>query len=372
VSAQVLDRRALNRALLARQLLLERSSMPPLAAIEHLVGMQAQLPTPPYYGLWTRLARFDPDEVSQLFLDRQVVRIALMRSTVHLVSATDCLALRPVLKQAVERGMTPGSPYGKALVDVDLAELAVMGRDLVERNPLTGQEIGQALQQRWPDVDISALVFAVRALVPLVQVPPRGTWGGVGQSRCTSVEAWTGRSLAEPDVAAMVRRYLAAYGPAGVRDVQAWSGLTGLSRVLKELRPELCTFQDEAGVELFDLPDAPRPSPDTAAPVRLLPDFDGILLSHFDRSRVFTPGHRSLIFTNNGIIRSSVLIDGFVRALWSMTTVKDTATMVVRPLPPVGRTIITKRDQAAVIREGLKLLEFAAPGRTHDVRFEDA
>src|SRR6195952_1901056 len=168
----VLSRRALNRALLARQLLLERSTMSPLAAIEHLVGMQAQLPTPPYFGLWTRLVDFSPDQLSQLFLDRKVVRIALMRSTVHLVSSADCLALRAGLQQAVGRGMTPGSPYGKALAGVDLAELAGLGRKLVEANPMTGAEIGAALQQRWPQIDAAALAFAARALIPLVQVPP--------------------------------------------------------------------------------------------------------------------------------------------------------------------------------------------------------
>jgi hypothetical protein len=371
VTAQVLDRRALNRALLARQLLLERSPMRPLAAIEHLVGMQAQLPTPPYYGLWTRLTDFVPDELSAHFVDRSVVRIALMRSTVHLVSSADCLELRPTLRQVVERGMTPGSPYGKALVDVDPVELATLGREAVERRPLTGAEIGLELQERWPGVDVRALAFGVRAFVPLVQVPPRGTWGGVGQSRCTSAEQWLGRRLAEPDVGKMVRRYLGGYGPASVRDAQAWSGLTGLGPVFESLRPELVTFVDESGVELFDLPDAPRPPADTPAPVRLLPDFDGILLSHYDRVRMFAPRHKTSIFTKNGIIRASVLIDGFVGATWSLVMSKVAATVLVQPLPPIDRSVITKRDRAAAVREGLKLVKWAAPGRSHEVRFTD-
>ena len=236
---EVLSRRELNRALLARQLLLERSTMSPLAAIEQLVGMQAQLPTPPYYGLWTRLAGFDPAELSQLFLDRQVVRLAMMRSTVHLVSSRDCLGLRAVLQPAVGRGMTPGSPYGRALTGVDLVELARLGREMIEREPLTGTEIGTGLQQRFPGVDSTALAFAVRALVPSVQVPPRGTWGGVGQSRCTSAEHWIGDRLGEPNPVQLVRRYLAGYGPASVRDAQAWSGLTGLGSTFESLRPEL-------------------------------------------------------------------------------------------------------------------------------------
>lgn len=367
VVQQVLDRRALNRALLARQLLLERSELSPLAAIEHLVGMQAQLPTPPYFGLWTRLEHFDPHELSQLYLDREVVRIALMRSTVHLVSARDCLALRPALAQAVGRGLTPGSPYGKALAGVDLAELAVLGRALVEANPLTGNEVAIALQKRWPRLDLRALAFAVRATVPLVQVPPRGLWGGVGPSRTTSAEAWLGRPMTEPDVAQLVRRYLAAYGPATVRDAQAWSGLTGLKSVFKNLADDLVTFRDESEAELFDLPDAPRPASDSAVPIRFLPDFDQILLAHADRSRMFPPEHRMLIFTNNGIIRASVLIDGFARALWDIKQDKESATLVVTALPQIDGQVVTRQHRMEIQREGKRLLAFAVPGKSHHI-----
>ena len=366
---EVLSRRALNRALLARQLLLERSPLSPLAAIEHLVGMQAQLPTPPYFGLWTRLAGFDPAELSQLFLDRRVVRLAMMRSTVHLVSSRDCLGLRSALQPAVGRGMTPGSPYGKALKGVDLTELAELGRAAIERNPMSGNEIGAELEQRWPGVDRTALAFAVRALVPSVQVPPRGTWGGVGQSRCTSAESWLGAPLREPNLVDLVRRYLAGYGPASVRDAQAWSGLTGLSSVFDALRPELQTFRDEQDVELFDVPDAPRPAADLPVPVRFLPDFDAILLSHFDRARIFEPEHRTLIFSNNGIIRASVLVDGFVRALWKVETSKNAATVAVTPLPAGTSRPLTKRDQSGIAREARLLLAFSNPGLSHKVRF---
>lgn len=372
MTAEVLDRRRLNRALLARQLLLERSPMGPLAAIEHLVGMQAQLPMPPYFGLWTRLAGFDPGELSALFVDRQVVRIALMRSTVHLVSSRDALLLRAMLGPVVRRGMTPGSPYGKALLGVDLTELASLGRDLIERAPLAGSEIGAALQSRWPGVDRVALAFAVRALVPSVQVPPRGTWRGVGQSRTTSIEHWLGRPLGEPDLAALVRRYLAGYGPAGVRDAQAWSGLTGLRATFDALRDELVTFRDTSGVELFDLPEAPRPPGDTPAPVRLLPDFDAILLSHLDRSRIFAQHHKPLLFGVNGIIRSTVLIDGFVRALWSTRSDKGLATLLITPLPTDGQGRLGRRDRAAVLREARALLAFAEPGKQHEVLFAES
>ncbi len=244
--------------------------------------------------------------------------------------------------------------------------MARLGRALVERQPLTGSEIGAALQERWPGVDARSLAFAVRAKVPLVQVPPRGLWRGVGRSRCTSAEKCLDRPQAQPDVAEMVRRYLAAYGPAGVRDAQAWSGLTGLGPVFADLRPGLRTFRDESGVELFDVPDAPRPSADTPSPVRLLPDFDSILISHQDRTRIFAAEHRQLIFTNNGIVHSSLLIDGFVRALWSITTEKETARLLRRPLPGVA---IGESHEAAIDAEARELLAFAAPGKLGHVAF---
>lgn len=360
----VLDDRALNRALLSRQLLLERSPHSPLAAIEHLVGLQAQLPMPPYFGLWARLAKFDPEELSRLYADRRVVRIAAMRSTVHLISADDCLRLRPVMQPASYRAMTPRSRYGRALAGVDLDELERLGRQLVEAEPQTGAQIAASLALRWPGVDADALAFGVRARVPLVQVPPRGQWRRSGQARLTSAEHWIGRPLQPPDVAAVVRRYLAAYGPAGVADAQVWSGLSGLRSVFESLRTELLTFRSESGAELFDLPDAPRPSGELPAPVRLLPEFDNILLSHDERSRIYRPVHRRLIFTVNGIIHPTVLVDGFVRAVWKLRTTTRSASIEVSllPGPALGR-----RDRAAIDREARALLAQCAPGSSYEV-----
>ena len=360
----VLDDRALNRALLARQLLLERSPLRPLAAIEHLVGLQSQLPTPPYFGLWARLADFDPEELSGLYVDRRVVRVSLMRSTVHLVSAEDCLALRPVMQPAQYRAMTPGSRYGRALAEVDLDELEQLTRELVDTTPSTGAQIAAALGTRWPGVAADALAYAARTRVALVQVPPRGQWRRSGQARCTSAEHWLGRPLVRPDLPAVVRRYLAGYGPAGVADAQSWCGLSGLRPVFEALRGELLTFRSPAGTELFDLPDAPRPPGDRPAPVRLLPEFDNILLSHAERSRMFDPAHRRLIFTDNGIIHASVLVDGFVRATWQWVATAKAASIEVRllPGPPLAAP-----NRAAVEREAADLLARAAPGVAHEV-----
>jgi len=354
----VLTTRAVNRALIARQRLLRRDTSSALDAIEHLVGMQSQAPNPPYIGLWTRLEQFRHDDLSTLMLDRKAVRIALMRSTIHLVSADDCRRLRPLLQPVIERDFN--SAYTKLLAGLDPSEVTTAGRELVEERPRTFSELGASLQARWPDRDRQALSQAVRTFVPLVQVPPRGLWGQSGQSLHTSAEAWLGQSLAQsPDPGELFLRYLAAFGPASVRDAQAWSGYTGLQAVADRLRPELVTFRDEQGRELFDLPEAPRPDPATPVPVRFLPEFDNILLSHADRTRIISAEHRARVFTNNGIIRGTVLIDGFVGATWKISRASGAATLTVDLFADTSES-----NREAIVDEGERLLRFAAEEAT--------
>jgi hypothetical protein len=368
-----LSLRALNRALLGRQLLLRRDPLPGapgpragrvIETVEHLVGLQAQAPFPPYYGLWSRLDGFAPGDLSSLILDRRVVRIALMRGTIHLVSADDCLALRPALQQVLERGLRAN--FGRQLTDVGRAELARAGRALVEDRPMTFSEIGNALKSRWPQYPPNALAQGVRALVPLVQVPPRAVWGRAGQAAHTSAEAWLGRPLAasaSPDQ--MVLRYIAAFGPATIADAQAWSGLTGLREVAERLRTQLRTFRDEQGRELFDLPGAPRPDPDTPAPVRLVAEFDNLVLSHGDRSRVISEPDRQRLYTKNGIFPGTVLIDGFARGMWRVALARRAAVLTIELF---GNADGPDRD--AVTAEGERLLEFAALGTPdREIRF---
>jgi len=384
-SARVLSVRAVNRALLARQLLLERQVLPAgpertaqvVRTIEHLVGLQAQAPFPPYYGLHSRLDGFLPEDLAALITDRSVVRIAVMRGTIHLVSARDCLPLRQLVQPVIERGMR--GAFGRQLAGVDPGELAAAGRRLVETEPMSFAQLGQALVAHWPDHPPAALAQGVRAYVPLVQVPPRAVWGQAGQALHTSAEHWLGprRPSGGPgypvpapgpaELARLVTRYLGAFGPATVRDVQAWSGLTGLKEVLEQLRPSLITFRNEPGAELFDLPAAPRPGEDTPAPVRLVAEYDNLVLSHAERSRVISPGATRRLSTINGVIPGSVLIDGFVAGMWRLTRSRLEAAVTIEMFGPARGGDAAQRD--AVTVEAERVLAFGAPGVTHDVRF---
>lgn len=358
----MLGPRELNRALLERQLLIERRRLPAIEVIERLVGMQSQAPRPPYMGLWTRIEDFRTEELSRLIEERRAVRIALMRGTIHLVSARDCLILRPLIQPVLDRALK--TTYGPGLAGVDLAELAARGRALVEERPLSFGDLGAGLAPRWPDRAPSDLAQGVRALVPLVQVPPRGLWGVSGQATHTSAEKWLSAALdTAPAADEIVLRYLAAFGPATVKDMQAWSGLTRLREIAERLRPRLVVFRDEHGTELFDLPDAPRPDPETPIGPRLVAEFDNLLLSHADRSRIFDDTRRRLIMTVNGIIRGTVLIDGFVAGTWKIREEKGTAVAEVAPFEPFSAS-----DSEVVEAEGDRLLSFASTTDTRQVR----
>jgi hypothetical protein len=298
-----------------------------------------------------------------LVSERRVVRIALMRATIHLVTARDCLALRPVLQSVLDRNLYVGSPYGRRIAGVDTEALVAAGRSLVEERPRTSADLGRRLMEQWPDRDATALAYAIRNLVPLVQVPPRGIWGKSGRALCTTAEAWLDRPLgtdASPDT--MILRYLAAFGPATVMDMQAWSGLTRLRDVIERLRPRLRTFHDEHGRDLIDLPDAPRPDPDTRAPPRFLPEYDNVFLAHADRARIVGDDRRT--WQASTVATTTVLIDGFMCGTWKIKRQGVTATLIVAPLRRLSKT-----DAAAVTREGARLLAFAAgDAETHDVR----
>ncbi|GGX22962.1 hypothetical protein GCM10010297_50230 [Streptomyces malachitofuscus] len=353
-----LGTRALNRATLERQLLLRRSPMSAQDAVGHLLGLQAQNVKPPYYALAARLDGFTPEALSRPMADREVVRIVTMRSTIHTHTAHDCLTLRPLVQPARDRELTQ---FRKGLTGVDLDRLAALARDLVEAEPRTMKQLREELLKEWPDADPGALAVAARCKLPLVQITPRGLWGRSGQVALTTAQHWLGRP-AEPTPTTpdeTVLRYLAAFGPASVKDMQTWAGLTRLREAFERLRPRLVTFRDEAGTELFDLPDAPRPDPGTPAPPRFLPEFDNLLLSHADRTRVVPPEFRGRSWQGN-IAYRTFLVDGFLAGLWRL----DEDALVIEPF---GRLGGGQREEVAA--EGERMLKVMHPETAYDIRF---
>lgn len=353
--SKILSNRELNRSLLARQMLLSRVKLPVLEAIEKLVGLQAQSQNAPYFGLWSRIDAFRHEELSGLLKNKQVVRMALMRSTLHLVSSRDALQLRPLLQPVMDRSLR--GAFGKQLNGIDQEALASAGRELVEKKPMTFNEMGKRLCEHSPGLAPEAAAGVVRNKVPLVQIPPRGIWGESGQAVHTSAEAWLGQPLSSsPEPEWLIRSYLFAFGPATVKDIQVWSGLTRINEVIRSLRPYLITFRNERGEELFDLPDAPRPEADTPSEPRFLGEFDNMLLSYADRSRIMDEVYRKRVFTSNGIIRATFLIDGFVAGTWKLTSGNDGAELHVEPFRK-----LTQHELDALSKEGASMLQFAVP-----------
>jgi len=372
-----LSPRALNRAALHRQLLLDRAPLTALQAVGHLAGLQAQAPLAPYVGLWTRLAGFRHEELKELITERAVLRAHLMRNTVHLVDAGDYLRFRPLYQPVLARHLAGN--FGKNLIGVDLAELAAVAADLLGQTPLTRVELGARLAPRWPDHDPASLAYAASHLLPLVQVPPRGLWGEPNHRAAFMLaNAWlAGRDpSASPSpplgldptpmeqstmLEQLVLRYLAAYGPASVADAQAWSGLSRLREVTDRLGSRLRAFTGPDGADLLDLPDAPRPDPDVPAPPRFLPEYDNLLLSYAERSRVIPHRRPVPLPPGHGATVGTLLIDGLWQADWKISQ----GVLEIEPFISLGPA-----DRDAVAAEGQRLLGFAAPAiAVRDVRF---
>ncbi len=348
----VLDRRTLNRSLLARQLLLERVDLPPVDAVEHLVGMQAQVPLDPYVGLWSRLRAFDPDALGKALLDRRLVRMTLMRATLHLVSAEDGLSMRPVLQAPIERAFA-SSPFAAHLSGLELGPVISRGVELVEHEPLSIRQLAAALSEDWPDHDANSLAYALRYLLPLVQVTPRGVWGKALQPKLTTLDGWLGRPAAPAlSVDEFVIRYLRAFGPASVADIRAWSWLGGVRAIVDRLRSNLCVYRDEHGRELYDVRDGMFCDSAAPAPVRFLPQYDNLFLAHADRARIMD----GIKWDSSFMHRGAVFVDGFLSGAWKLSEQKRESTLVVEL-----RTRVTGTERQQVRREAERLLLFRTP-----------
>ncbi|NMO21160.1 winged helix DNA-binding domain-containing protein [Pyxidicoccus fallax] len=364
-SSPILTARALNRATLARQLLLEREKLPLLRAVERLVALQAQQARPPYVGLWSRVEGFRREDLTRLLHRRDLVRATLMRGTLHLASAKDYAAMRPAFSSMLES--LAHAILRERAKGLDIAPLVAAAREYLAEEPHTFEEVRDHLLERHPKADERAMGFIVRMYLPLVQVPTEdAAWGFPATTDFALAESWLGAPPGtEAELDTLVLRYLAAFGPASVSDVQTWTGLKGLKDVLGPLRPKLLTFRDEKGRELFDLPKAPRPPEDTPAPVRFLPDFDSLILGHDDRARLVAEAHRSRLITRNLRIPATFLVDGFVTGTWKVARKKSTATLVVEPFEPLSR-----KTREALAAEGEGLLRFVEPDAAAlDIRF---
>ncbi|WP_433793641.1 winged helix DNA-binding domain-containing protein [Actinoplanes sp. CA-252034] len=353
----VLSTRVLNRTYLRRQMLADRAPRGAAEIVEHLVAVQGQESDAPYLGLWARSAEFAMTDLTGLLTDRTVVRSALLRGTQHLCTGDDYRWLRPTMQPALERMAGRAGRLGGC----DPEAFDAAGREVMAEGMLTRPEIARRLAARFPEADLGELALVVHLRFALLHPPPAGTWGHRGRVGCVLAEDYLGRPLdAAPSAETLVLRYLAAFGPASVKDVQVWSGLTRLAPLFGTLRPRLRVFRDENGIELYDLPHAPIEDEDAPAPVVLLPEFDNAVLGHADRSRILRPDDRPLVMPGWSQVHPTVLVDGFVAATWS----RKGPLVEIAPFRP-----LTAADRSSVEAEAERLVGFVAPGEKPQVRW---
>lgn len=357
-----MTRKALNRALLARQMLLAREKVSAPAVMERLVGLQAQQARPPFVGLWSRIEGFRREELLDLIHGGEVVRATMMRATLHLMTAGDYRAFRPAIQPALSAGMR--SILRDRLESFSLEDVLAEARRLYAERPRTFTELREALIAAFPEGDERAMGYSVRLNLPLVIAPTPGhEWGYRADGDFMPVDGCA--VAAEPHQ--LILRYLAAFGPASVADIQAWSALSGLAPVLKELRSQLQVFRDERKRELFDLPEAPRPPEETPVPVRFVADFDNLVLSHADRTRVISDEQRKVVVTKNGLVLPTFLVDGFVAGSWKVTRAKKTAVLTLTPFGALSGAV--REELAAEGEQAARFLEPEAVG--FELRIEE-
>ena len=364
---RVLTLRELNRATLARQMLLERQALPAVTAIERLAGLQAQLPQAPYVGLWTRVLDFRRDALAESILDYRVVKATLMRATLHLFSADDYLRLRTSLQPALTQAYASIAKR-RSGAEFDLEQILAAARDYIGQAPRTFEEISAMLTALRPASDVGAMRYGVRTHLPLVITPISSGWSYPGNPRFTLAESVLGKPIAgQLDTKLLVHRYLAAFGPASMADIQTWSGLPRLRDAIEALKPGLRIYGDEKGRELLDLPEMPLPAADAPAPVRFLPEFDNLLLGHSKRERIIPAEYHAHVFLSGLRVRSTILVDGFVAGAWKIEKTKTSARLAIEPFAP-----LSSKARKSLTDEAEQLVRFVEPdAKGYEVGFAE-
>lgn len=333
----ILGPRQLNRTLLERQHLLRRSSAGLHRMVSHLVGLQAQDNLSPYLALAARLEHLDPYAVSAALADGSLVRLVTLRGTIHLLVGEDALSLRRWTQPVQERELRT-SQSTRPAIDVDREAFAAAVAELLEDAPLAQRALSAALAERFPGVPAGALGQLARVLLPLAQLPPRGQWKASGGVVYQLVDRWLGAPLREPDPGAIVRRYLAAFGPASAADVSTWSGRSGMGALLGSM-DDLVRHEDLAGRVLFDVPEGRLTEESSPAPVRLLGTYDNLWLSHAaPRDRVTDPAKRRRWMGANGGAACTVFVDGMLEGLWRAVDGRPVVLELFRDLTAPERT----------------------------------
>ena len=317
---RVLTREDLNRALLARQLLLGRRKLSAVKTVERLGGLQAQWTPSPYLSLWTRLDGFEREELTRALTSRRLVKALLQRGTLHVVCPADYWAISTARREL--GGILWPPAYERLVPRKRLGELASLVLVELEDGERTFKELRGLLEPHAKgNASATFLWRRVQGHASVVHVPPSGIWGYGGQGVYAAAPGRIKGEPPEPQDAFdhLVRRYLGAYGPATPRDIGQWAGMPRLTPISEALgRLDVRTFKDERGRTLYDLPRAPLPDAETPAPPRLVPRFDNLVLSHDDRSRILGDVPPSRIVTKNGIVHATILVDGFVVGTWQL------------------------------------------------------
>ncbi len=366
LAERTLTVREINRATLARQLLLERSALPVAGAVERLVGLQAQLARAPFIGLWARLETVQRAVMAEQIASHALIKATMMRATLHLVSAADYAWLRATLEPALAAARD--SIVKRRGGDFEIGAALAAVRPFIAEQPRCFAEITALFEALMPDVDVGSLRYTVRTTLPLVQVPDESAWSYPGKPKFALAESLLGGSVeAVPDFRELVWRYLAAFGPATISDLQTWSSLGKLKGDMAKLKPDLQVYRDEQGHELLDLPDVELPPEDVPAPARFLPEFDNLLLSHKDRRRVVADEYRKQVYLPGLRVAATILVDGFVRGAWMVEKKRGIATLSITPFAPLAA-----RDRKAISDEGERLIRFVeADAKGYEVRFSE-